>query len=61
MGIANAANLITLVLLPGVSSIACLLAGISDWKLYWFVFAAVGGAFTFLGWCFVQGMEEPKP
>jgi hypothetical protein len=52
---------LTLVWLPGAAAIVCLLIGITNWGAYWFAIAAVGGVFTFLGWCFGQGMEEPKP
>ena len=54
-------NVVTMVWLPGVVAVACLIVGIAELEASWFALAVVGGVFTFLGWRFLQGMEEPKP
>jgi hypothetical protein len=53
-------NMVTMILFPALGAGICLVAGAVQGEAYLFALAAVGGAGAFIGWCFVQGMEEPK-
>jgi hypothetical protein len=60
-GFFHAANMVTMVWLPGAASAICLIVGLLKMDVTLLALAAAGGLGTFIGWCFASGIEQSHP